>query len=102
MSYTYLLATVDETVVDLVWGKARAVPGLDAHEWRKDSHGKLIYRPNHGLRGPGGWEIDYIIQPTGGCTNDLDNLEPLHWQSRRSKALTYPSWKAPTEELTVP
>ncbi|KUG25132.1 hypothetical protein ASZ90_005048 [hydrocarbon metagenome] len=33
-----------------------------------------------------GWEIDHIIPLSLGGTDDIANLQPLHWENNRKKS----------------
>ncbi len=62
---------------ELVWQKARAIPGMDSSLWRRDDYGELIRRDEYGNRhSQYGWEIDHI-DPWG--PDSVDNLRPLNW-----------------------
>ena len=37
-----------------------------------------------------GWEIDHIMPKSRGRSDNLSNLQPLHWQNNRRKGDTYP------------
>jgi 5-methylcytosine-specific restriction endonuclease McrA len=70
----------------LVWRKGVVVPGFDSEVWRKDSEGWWIKRTDYGEVGTYGWEIDHIIPSARGGGDQLDNLQPLHWQANRRKS----------------
>lgn len=75
------------TVKNLIWQKARIVPGLDPAEWRMDACGARIKWSAFGTTAAGGfgWEIDHIFPVVHGGTDDLNNLQALQWQNNRSK-----------------
>ncbi len=70
----------------LVWYKATPIPGLDNNIWRKDRDGLTICFNDHGNTNSNyGWEIDHIYPTSLGGPDSLDNLQPLHWRSNRTK-----------------
>lgn len=75
-----------------VWNKAQAVPGFDASIYRKDSCGAWIQRSAYGALGDYGWEVDHIKPVAQRGTDDLANLQPLHWRNNRGKGDSYPNW----------
>lgn len=82
----------DALTIAAVWNKARAVPGYDAAQVRKDACGAWIKRSEYGQTTQYGWEIDHIKPVASGGTDTLDNLQPLHWRNNRHKADEYPNW----------
>jgi hypothetical protein len=93
MHAQYLLKQADETAVELVWERGRRIPGLDPAMWRLDFCGALICRNYHGIETYHGWEIDHVIPMDAGGSEDLGNLQPMHWENRRHKAETWPDWQ---------
>jgi 5-methylcytosine-specific restriction endonuclease McrA len=76
-----------------VWRKATIVSGYDADRTRKDTCGALIDRAAHGATNSArGWEIDHNVPVASGGSDDLSNLQPLHWQNNRRKGDDYPKW----------
>lgn len=75
----------DNWIVDRVWDKAETVPGENPSRIRKDKCGAKISRDKFGQETDMGWEIDHIMDLTDQGDDDLDNLQPLHWQNNRSK-----------------
>jgi len=80
----------DEETVELVWRKAQEDIGY--HMFRKDCCGATILRTAHGKTCSVGWEIDHIVPVSRGGKDDLDNLQPLHWENNRQKGDEFPRW----------
>ena len=69
-----------------VWEKAKLIQGLDSDVWRCDSYGNKIRRDSYGTQGEYGWEIDHKHPKSKGGSDELSNLQPLHWEKNREKA----------------
>ena len=77
----------------MVWRKAQVVAGYDSNEYRKDPCGAWIRIQSYGtFTGEYGCEIDHEKPVSKGGTDDLSNLQPLHWKNNRGKGDNYPSW----------
>lgn len=79
-------------VIDAVWRKGQSVAGYDPNDYRKDACGMWMKKSSYGTEGEYGWEIDHIRPVAKGGTDDLSNLQPLHWQNNRGKSDNYPNW----------
>lgn len=82
----------DHLTVEFVWQKAQIVPGSDPRVVRKDCCGAWIWRERYGQTEEYGWEIDHIRPVSAGGTDDLANLQPLHWKNNRGKSDSWPNW----------
>jgi hypothetical protein len=69
-----------------VWQKGRPVQNYDPNRWRLDACGAILDRTKYGdTNSQYGWEIDHVLPAARGGTDDLSNLQPLHWQNNRRK-----------------
>lgn len=83
----------NQTTVEAVWRKGQIVSGYDPGEFRKDQCGWWMSKGDYGnTNSQYGWEIDHIVPVAKGGTDDLSNLQPLHWQNNRAKGDDYPYW----------
>jgi hypothetical protein len=86
----------DRVTIDAVWG--RATPERGYVTFRKDKCGASMQRRRYGQTGDWGWEIDHIKPVSLGGTDDLRNLQPLHWRNNRHKGDNYPDWDCAVTE----
>ena len=95
MAYFYPFKDVDEVTKLIVWQAAKEVPSKDPDEWRLDLCGRLIKFSDHGKRDSQfGWEIDHIKPKALKGSDNIENLQALHWENNSAKGDTYP-WKCP-------
>lgn len=68
-----------DEMIQAIWEKGRALSDLDPTEWRQDQCGAWIHRSHYNnVNSEFGWKIRNVI-PGGG--NELDNLQPFHWNN---------------------
>lgn len=87
-----LKESFSQITIELVWRKARVLPGYDPAVIRQDHCGAVIKRSEYGMTTNCGWEIDHDLPVSLGGSDDLDNLQPLQWQNNRGKSDNYPKW----------
>jgi len=80
----------DEATIETVWQKSVADLGFPG--FRKDACGATMLRSRYGKTEQWGWEIDHIKPVAKGGTDDLNNLQALHWENNRHKADDHPDW----------
>jgi len=85
----------DDETVAAVWEKATAINGFPPAEWRRDRCGRVIRRSAYGDPTSSlGWEVDHYKPAVKGGSDDMVNLQPLHWAMNREKGDKYP-WSCP-------
>jgi 5-methylcytosine-specific restriction endonuclease McrA len=89
----------DQQTILAVWNKATIVPGYNQNEYRKDRCGAWIkFADYNNDKADFGWEIDHEKPLAKGGTDDLDNLQPLHWLNNRGKGDNWPNWSCSYQE----
>lgn len=81
----------DEKTIKAVWRKGEYVEMMHQDVWRYDSRaGLLKFEDYLNPESEYGWEVDHIKPVSAGGTDDLANLQPLHWKTNREKGDQYP------------
>ncbi len=71
--------------IEKVWDKAKPIRGKNPEGWGKDTYGNKIRKASYGTEGKYGWEIDHKNPKDKGGTDNIRNLQPLHWEENREK-----------------
>ena len=73
-------------VIEQVWEKADEIRGRKPDVWRRDAEGNVIRHGSYGTEGDYGWEIDHKNPVSRGGTDNIRNLQALHWEENREKS----------------
>jgi hypothetical protein len=82
----------DNATIEAVWRKATVMNGYDEKSMRRDACGAIILRNSYGETTKYGWEIDHVLPLARHGSDELSNLQPLHWENNRSKGDDYPRY----------
>ena len=72
----------DFTIVE-VWRKA--IPYKKFELYKKDCYGSLMFYDDYGIESENGWLILHIISVSDGGTDEIENLQPVHWKNSNKK-----------------
>lgn len=74
---------------DEVWEKAAKVRGENPDVLRRDSKGNIIRYNSYGTHGEYGWDIDHKRPKSKGGSDNIRNLQALHWEANLKKSDKY-------------
>ena len=77
----------DTITINAVWEKANKEFGF--FFFKRDQFGTIIAKHDYGEKTQYGWEIIHIIPDSQGGTNEIDNLQPIHWKNASMKGEQY-------------
>lgn len=72
--------------IEHAWENAKPIRGQNPDTWRRDSEGNKIRSGSHGTLGQYGWEVDHKNPKAKGGTDNLRNIQALHWEENREKS----------------
>jgi len=76
----------DHATLSAIWAKALVDSNNDPNVFRKDVYGAWIAWAQYGQTSKYGWEVDHIVPIARGGSEELGNLQPLHWENNRRKS----------------
>lgn len=79
-------------LIEKMWLEAAIEQGFNPEIWRKDFAGAWIRRDHYNIRSRYGWRIDHIRPLQNGGTDELNNLQPIHWRNDVQKGVNYPNF----------
>lgn len=69
----------NDNMIQAVWEKGRRMPDRDPTEWCQDQCGAWLHREQYdNAESEYGWKILNIVAGGG---DELDNLQPFHWNN---------------------
>jgi len=76
----------DRWTLTRIWLNSKEIPGTNGVDARLDRYGNLMRWSQYGETTEHGWEVDHIIPKSQGGSDDISNLEPMHWKANRQKS----------------
>src|SRR5258707_10669245 len=86
--------TMLEDLKRAAWSRTSPVSTRQLNSWifRKDCLGNLVRYADFGNRhSPFGWELYFIVARAMGGTNDVENLQALHWRATAARTENLPA-----------
>lgn len=82
-----------DNIIDQLWNLVAVKRnGVASSFWGKDLAGAWIRKDQFDKHSQYGWVIDHVKPKTLGGTDELDNLQPLHWRNNMEKGTNYPNF----------
>lgn len=75
-----------------VWDNAKKSEGNDSSIWRKDFAGAWIRRDCYGMKNEYGWEIGKVVPSSHNGTDEMSNLQAMHWRNNEVKGDSFPTF----------
>ncbi len=75
--------------INHAWENAKPIRGKNTKTWRRDSDGNKIRHGSYGTTGEYGWEVDHKNPKAKGGSDNLRNIQALHWKENRKKSDKY-------------